>query len=274
MLNTKYQKLVAGKIADIYSYDRGRVMKLYHNEYADFCDLEYKLASYINVYNLPTPKAYEQISFDNRPGIIFGMVNGSSWHKIIHDDGMQVFSIAKKLAAFHFIIHNQTSEHFPLIKDRLQQIIRDTNLPKELDKVYILQYLAKLPNANHICHMNFLPENIIDAPKSPAILNWLSSGRGHYLADVWQTYLLLSLPSNFNGLPFFSRLKKKMLYFFLKHIYLHRYAHLAQIRIKNQKSWLLPLAAAYFEIGSEEDRLYLTQVIHKEIASLQKELEY
>ncbi len=273
MLNTKYQKLISGKIADIYSYDRGRVMKLYHDEYADFCDLEYKLASYINVYNLPTPKAYEQIRFNDRPGIIFGQVSGSSWHKIIDDDAVQVFGIAKKMAAFHFIIHNQISEHLPPIKDRLQQIIRDTNLPKELDKLYILQHLAKLPNGNSICHMNFLPENIIDAPKSPAILNWLSGGRGHYLTDVWQTYLLLSLPSNFSSLPFLGRLKKKAVYFILKHLYLQRYSSLAQKNIKNYRSWLLPLAAAYFEIAPEEDRLYLSQVISQETIRLKKELE-
>jgi len=44
-----------------------------------------------------------------------------------------------------------------------------------------------------VCHWNFTPENVIFTINGPVALNWQEAGKGHFLADVARTSVLLAL---------------------------------------------------------------------------------
>ena len=57
----------------------------------------------------------------------------------------------------------------------------------------VLAILKRLPEGENVCHWNFTPENVIFTINGPVVLNWQDVGKGHFLADVARTSVLLSL---------------------------------------------------------------------------------
>jgi aminoglycoside phosphotransferase (APT) family kinase protein len=107
-----------------------------------------------------------------------------------------------------------------------------------------------------LCHGDFHPDNIVLSARGPVILDWVDAARGHPLADVARTALLMqhaALPAHMPGRSLIEA--GRALWY---RLYLRRYCQLRSVSPGQVKAWLLPVAAARLSEGiAEEEQLLL-----------------
>jgi aminoglycoside phosphotransferase (APT) family kinase protein len=122
----------------------------------------------------------------------------------------------------------------------------------------LLGRLEKLPDADAICHGDYHPDNILMTGRGPIVIDWMSVSRGHPLADVAGTTLLLRVVEIPASLGTLTRGSLEILRKALLSMYLRRYFKYSSHGRQQLDDWVPPMAAAYLGQGlttREEDRL-------------------
>jgi aminoglycoside phosphotransferase (APT) family kinase protein len=166
-----------------------------------------------------------------------------------------VLRFARTLAELHADMHSRRAPDLPSQRRRLERKIQAAEpLPPDL-KDAALKALARLPQANAVCHGDFHPDNVLLTARGPVVIDWPDATRGHPLADVARTSLLMRL----GGLPpgAARRWLIQALRTSFHTAYLRRYFQLRPGSRELLAAWQVPVAAARLEegIGEEVERL-------------------
>jgi Ser/Thr protein kinase RdoA (MazF antagonist) len=197
---------------------------------------------------------------DGRLGIVFERIRGTSLLKILEARPWELISISRLLAEPHAKMHaSSLLPEAPGQREQIEQGIAWAKDLSEMEKQRNLTSLAHLPAGNSICHGDFHPDNIIITEHGPVIIDWMTGRRGHPLADVARTVLLIQS----GGLPprvsFAKRLLINALRSWLVSIYLNRYSQIHPASQDEIDSWKLPLLAArLFEVENYPKEKQLT----------------
>ena len=90
-------------------------------------------------------------------------------------------------------IHMHKTPELPSIKELLWSKIQGcAEIPQD-SKDLLLKKLKKQPEGEHLCHLDFHPENIVVSLDGPLVIDWADAGKGNYLADVAMTSVLLKI---------------------------------------------------------------------------------
>jgi hypothetical protein len=104
-----------------------------------------------------------------------------------------LFRFAALMAGLHARIHANSIPGLPDIRQRLgERIWQNPVLPSDL-KDTLLARLKHLPDGESLCHNDFHPNNIIISRAGPIVIDWLDATRGHPMADVARTSLMMDL---------------------------------------------------------------------------------
>jgi len=191
-------------------------------------------------------------------------VSGVSLLKNLESHPQNLFSTAHLLAELHAKMHALVLP--PQTYGQRTQIEQGIAWAKDLSETEqqaIRQILARLPEGNAVCHGDFHPDNILLTDHGPVIIDWMTGSRGHPLADVGRTVLLIES----GGLPprvsFVTRLLINASRRWLVTLYLARYRKIRSASQPEVDAWQLPLMAArLFEVENypEEKQLILKRI--------------
>jgi Ser/Thr protein kinase RdoA (MazF antagonist) len=144
-------------------------------------------------------------------------------------------------------MHIAPGTGLPAMRSRLERKIQEAPaLPNNL-RLKALNALARMPEGDRLCHGDFHPDNVIETPTGPVIIDWVDVTSGAPLADVARTALLVrhgSLPSG-NPLMLLLNVMRKSFY----NAYLNRYFELAPGSPAEVEAWLPIVAAARMSEG-------------------------
>jgi hypothetical protein len=85
-----------GRTAEVMGYDETSVLKLFRPFMNDAAvEKEYAVASYAHQNGLPTPKPISRIKKDDRRGIVYERINGTSLLRLLSENPMQMKAIAR-----------------------------------------------------------------------------------------------------------------------------------------------------------------------------------
>jgi aminoglycoside phosphotransferase (APT) family kinase protein len=56
----------------------------------------------------------------------------------------------------------------------------------------VLEGLERLPQGAALCHFDFHPDQVLMTQRGPVVIDWMTAFRGHPLADVARSCVLLS----------------------------------------------------------------------------------
>jgi uncharacterized protein (TIGR02172 family) len=256
--------LAHGRTADVYDWDDGHVLKLFHNWFdLDSIEYELKMARAVHASGVKSPAAGEQIEVQGRNGLIYERVAGESMLTLLLRKPWMVFSYSKILAQLHVQMHGCTFEaDIPTQRARLQRKTNSADALSSSLKASLLKALDALPDGDRVCHGDFHPGNVLMAKDDATIIDWIDASRGNPLADVARTSIILL------GAAETSQISNSFIKGLLKishTLYLREYFHLQPGGEEEYRGWLPIVAGARLNENIREVEEWLLKQVNGSI---------
>lgn len=182
--------LASSLTADVFDWDDRHVIKLYRHSPAT-ATREAAHTRAVRALGVPAPVVADVVTIQGRVGIIFERVDGPTMLEALAGGVDRVSELARSLATLHAGLHTLVAAGLPAQRERLRgKIERASDLSVDTREA-ILAALDSLPDGAAVCHGDFHPGNIVLTAGGPVIIDWPDASRGHPLADVARTLLLL-----------------------------------------------------------------------------------
>jgi thiamine kinase len=260
------ERIAEGRTAEILAWGDGLVLKLYRDGYAaDEVEQEVERVRSVVAAGVATPDAFEVVTIEGRPGVVFARVVGATMLKRLLAAPEDAAPWARLLAEEQASLHVRHTAALPALKERLARKIREADgLSNDLRK-RARQMLGKLPDGDALCHGDFHPSNILLTERGPVIVDWVDAARGHPLADVVRTCVLLrfaALPPDLD--PAAKEGLSRLRHAFCD-TYLERYRELRPFSDAELSAWMAPVAAGRLSerLDSEEERRALIATVER-----------
>lgn len=254
------QPLSHGRTADVYAWEEGQVLKLFH-DWVDLHDINYEREIGRAVYasGLPVPAVGEIIRVHGRHGLIYERVEGPSMWEAVQRKPWRFSRYARRLAALQARMHTQTlGPEIPAQRPRLEHKIRQAGaLPDDL-RSRVLAALETMPTGDRICHGDLHPGNVLLTTRGEMVIDWVDATRGNPLADVARTTIIFLGAAQSAEIP---RPLMKFLVALFHATYIRHYFNLRPGGENEYRRWFPIVAAARLsEDIPELEAWLLTQV--------------
>ena len=229
-----------GKEAEVFELG-GDVVKLYPpggGKLAVF--REAAILAALEGTGIPAPILRGASLIEGRWGLVMSRADGPSLGDRLGQSPAEAPGILATLVGLHRELHAQPAETLPPLATRLRnRIARAPHLDANL-RSRLLDALAARPTGDRLCHGDFHPYNVIDAPRGPVIVDWPDACQGDPAADACRSFLLMHL-----AVPAFAD------------AYLAAYAAAGDVPATAIRAWLPIVAAARLaeNVAGETDRL-------------------
>ena len=234
--------LARGRTADVYEWDKGYVLKLFHNWFElENIEYELKIARAVHASGVKTPAIQELVQVDGRNGLIYERVDGRSMLEMFQQKPWKVFQYGRMLAELHAQMHECVFDaNVPPQRKKLQYKIQHADaLPAHL-KPRLLDALESLPEGDRVCHGDFHPANVLITGNDATVIDWIDASRGNPLADVARTSIIVA------GAVASSQISNPVLKVFLRVFHSAYLKHYFRLRPggKNEYVRWFPIVAA------------------------------
>jgi len=263
---TKQTPFAVGRTAEIFSYEEGKVLKLFFPTIPlEWIESEIEISRYIQATELPVPKFFRTLELSDRYGIVYERIEGPSLLAELASKPWNVRRYAQLLASLHAKVHEiQAPPNLVQQRDWARGGIPETDkLNPELQQ-NVLNLLESMPNDNQLCHGDFHPGNIIMTHRGPVIIDWMTASRGSGSGDVARTAVILEAARVPEGTPIrwlLESIRKLFLVSYLKAYFQSRRADENEFA-----SWRIIMAANFFvDVGLPEEGSHLLKIIEASI---------
>ncbi|GAB4580003.1 MAG: aminoglycoside phosphotransferase family protein [Anaerolineales bacterium] len=259
------EPIAEGRIAQIYPWQDNKVLKLARDWVpADWLEYEFRIAKIVHATGLNVPEPFDLLTVEGRQGIVYARIEGATMLTHIGKAPFNSLKYARTLAHLHADMHTKPgAPSLPAITDRLRQKIEAVNgAPPEI-REKVLEKLAALPSDDRLLHGDFHPDNVMLRPTPqgilPVIIDWPDASRGHPLADVARTSVLIRA----GGLPRQPILRALIRLFrnTFHRIYLDTYFQLSSFPREALAQWLLPVTFGRLSEDIEPERRWLVSEV-------------
>lgn len=255
-----------GRTAEIYAWEAGTVLKLYRSGFPPGdADREAAIGRIVHAAGIPTPAVFDVIDVNQRRGIIFERVEGSSMLDSIAKRPWSYIQAARQMADLQLGMHAQQAPQLPRFCADIEYAIQHAPpLPPDLRDL-ALQALARLPDAVNLCHGDFHPGNVIVTARGPLLIDWMNARAGNPWADVARTKLLLTVGEVPEDTPAPLRLLLQTVRRSFFQTYLRRYLRRRPDPDNQIQAWLPILAAARLSENITSENEALLKLIRAEL---------
>lgn len=247
--------IARGNTADVYPWEPGYVLKLFHRFSAEDVAYELKVTRAVQASGVPAPAAGPAIVVDGRQGLVYERVDGSNMFVALQRKPWRLCRYARRLAELHAQVHQRScSDEVPPQRRRLERKIAHAAALPEQVKAALLTQLATMPDGDRICHGDMHPGNVLMTAGGEVVIDWIDATRGNPLADVARTSILLLGAAATRQIP--HPLVKRVVRLF-HWLYLRRYFQLRPGGQEEYRRWLPIVAAARLSEGIPELEAWL-----------------
>ena len=235
--------LAHGRTADVFEWDDGYVLKLFHNWFP-LGDVEYelKIARAVHASGVRSPAIKALIQVQGRNGLIYERVSGNSMLTMFQRKPWTAISLARTFAQLHAQMHTCTFKaDVPGQRQRLQHKIQDAAALHVLKKSALLKALDSMPDGDKVCHGDFHPANVLISSDDSSIIDWIDASSGNPAADVARTSIILL--GAFAGKQI-RNVMVRMFVGFFHAAYLREYSRLRPLDGFEYRRWLPIVAGA------------------------------
>jgi thiamine kinase len=285
-----------GRTAEIYAWGDGDgyALKLYYERWSPaVVQDEADRSRLVAAIGVPAPAIERVLELDGRWGMVMERLDGRS---LLQGVGERPWTLAATVCSFadlHAAMHTadlgevDVSDHdlgqpparthttlptLPALRERLVERIGQASAASERARSSALRRLDVLPEGRALCHGDYHPDNVLVTRHGPIIIDWGNASRGHPLADVAQTELLVQLGEP-PGTP--SAVERALLATarsYVHRAYLSRYLRQVKRQPERKKyrlelaAWHLPVAVARLADEIPNERGGLLRRIERELA--------
>ncbi|MDP4094625.1 MAG: aminoglycoside phosphotransferase family protein [Bacillota bacterium] len=260
-----------GMTAEVYEWERDRVLKLYFERFSDeWIAHEAKVGSILNDAGAPSPKTFGLTEVDGRKGLIIERIYGKSIMKHLETEPWKLFYYAKKIAALQYQIHGCTAEGLPSQEERFLTTMKRASriLGDRIPR--IMEYIQRLPNPKSICHGDLHFKNIMDTDGKLVAIDWNSAYLGDPLSDVARTCIIMKSPSIPDGISEIMSIPIMYTKWLTYSTFVSEYMKIAKVKIEDIEAWMLPAAASRLKDKIPGETKWLMDMIDKRLDKLKK----
>ena len=153
-----------GRAADVFDLGDGRVLRRYRTPHPGFVEREALTMRFLRAHGAPVPEVFSASGVD----LVMERLEGRSMLDVLKARPWRAAAIGRQLAQLHHQIH-----HIPA---------GDIALPRFGD-------------GDSILHLDLHPDNVMLTGRGPMIIDWSNVAVGAPLADVMNTWMLMSTSS-------------------------------------------------------------------------------
>lgn len=167
------QPLARGRTADVFEWDDGYILKLFHNWFS-LEDIAYELRIARAVYasGVKSPAVKDVVQVQGRNGLVYERVKGETMLKMFQRKPWMAISYARTFAKLHAQMHECVFEaDIPKQRTKLQRKIQSVDALSEPLKTSLLHSLGSLPDDDKVCHGDFHPDNILMSESDATIID-------------------------------------------------------------------------------------------------------
>ncbi|WP_341675363.1 aminoglycoside phosphotransferase family protein [Niveibacterium sp. SC-1] len=253
--------IARGRCGEIVDLGGDRVLKRFYAHLpVEWAGVEYERTRLASEVCALAPHPLQLHEVGDRHGIVLPRLEGPSLLADLLRKPWHAARVGRRLASLHAEIHACPGQGLPSVRDSLADAIRRSSLDEPL-RARALAELARCGDGLALCHMDFHPDQVMQTPRGDVVIDWATAGRGHPLADVTRTWLMLRLgepPGAGLGLRLFIAVLRRGLI----GAYLRRYGELRGIDAKVAiRPWIFPVAAARLSDGIAEERPRLLRLL-------------
>ncbi|HEY3843679.1 MAG TPA: aminoglycoside phosphotransferase family protein [Acidimicrobiales bacterium] len=185
-------ELVAeGRMAEVYTYGDGQVVKLDRPEWSGVSAFESDVLIRLDQAGLPVARCHGVVTIDGRCGVVLDRVEGRplSAH-LLEAEGDAVAALAARFAALGSTINRTAMKGLPDLVSRLAGELGQSGLAPEL-AAELGELLLQIDDGQRgVCHFDFHPENVLVGPDRWVVIDWLTVASGPPAADLARTLVL------------------------------------------------------------------------------------
>ena len=210
------------------------------------------------------PAVYGMTTALGRPGLIMERIQGLDLLTLVGRRPWTVFRAARIGGELHAQLHEVIAPAIaPPVRPLLRRHIESCgSLPAPLAR-FALDVLETLPDGDRVCHGDFHPGNIMMDGETPVLIDWTNVTRGDPMADVARTHLMLGLgeppPGTSAGLRVMALVGRAILI----SLYLRSYRRQRPLDMDAMRRWKVPITAARFAEGIQEEPPRLIKFLEK-----------
>jgi aminoglycoside phosphotransferase (APT) family kinase protein len=188
--------LATGRMAEVYAYDEGRVLKLDRPEWNGIAALEIDILRRMAGVGVPVPRADEVVTVHGRSGIVMERVGGRPLLEILPTaTPAEAAAAAERFVDLQARLVGTEMEGLPELVPRLANELAVGGLPPSLQDELTTLLLDLDDQRQCVCHFDLHPGNVLVGPQGWVVIDWLAVGAGPPVADVVRTLLTLGQAS-------------------------------------------------------------------------------
>ena len=185
--------LASGRLAEVFAWSEGRVLKLDRREWNGVAVLEASALATVTEAGVPAPRVYETVVVGDRHGIVIDRVDGPILAEIVESD-VDVEGLAAAWTELHASLNAHVVAGLPDLVSSLAAGIAASGLAPAT-REELLALLAALDDGQRVlCHFDLHAGNVIVGSAGWVVIDWLTASVGPADADFART-LVLSPPS-------------------------------------------------------------------------------
>ena len=250
-----------GRHSTVYEYKDNQVLKLYPAGIGrQVAEDELMKTKLVKEYGVECPHSRQVAEEQGRFGILVDYVRGPNYLEWM----LQHPTALKKLIAL-FVqeqheIHMHKVPELMSVKDFIRARISGCGeIPQEM-KDALSNKLKKLPEGEYLCHLDYVPENIIVSIDGPLTIDWADACKGDYLADVAMTSVLFEIGT----MPIGMSSDKEQLEDTMGRLYagyITEYMKMSGKGDEDMIAWRAPVAAARLAEGIPGEKEGLMRIL-------------
>jgi len=191
------EKLVAygaligeGKVAEVFEYGEGRVLKLYRDgQPRRDAERELGILDVVEAAGIAAPRAFDVEQVDGRWGVAMSRVDGRPFAEpMLATPTVEPYLAA--MARLHAAIHAAPGTALAPLKVRLARKIEASGLGDPVRR-RLRDRSAALPDGDRLLHGDFHPYNILGTLEAATVVDWLDATSGPPAADLCRSWLLM-----------------------------------------------------------------------------------
>lgn len=253
--------IAIGRSAEIFSWDEGRVLKLFFREVsgADI-ETEYANTREANAIGACSMICHGKVKVEGRTGIILDRVDGISMTRLPEKNPLIYFTVSGTLAKLHVRLHERKTKKLTDIRELAREMLdrKPLDFLSKDQRKKAMALLDALPGGDSLLHMDYHFENVIVRGSEYIIIDWMTAARGNPAADVAYVVFLFNDAELWPGTPklklaFYNMIRRLML-----KGYLRTYRKLTGMAMEEIGRWRLPilmLRLGIWNVASERDAI-------------------
>ena len=260
------ERLGVGRMAEVFAYGEGRVIKLARDAgHRSWLEGELAAQHAAAAAGITAPEAFEVVEAEGRPGLVMERVRGTDGLAVCEKQPWRIWAVSHRMGQLHRELSGIAAP--PKIRSFVQVArgaIETSPRVPDRARLRLLALLDGLPDAGSLCHMDFHLGNIMIEGSQLTVIDFASSRRGDPVADHVESLLLFDISSPPEMTPWM-----RLLVLFGRKVarlaYVRGYGNLPTAEADRARRWWPVVIADRLHDGIPEERRPLLRLLSRKL---------